>query len=178
MNDDLVVRLRQKAEYHAREAERYRVAASVLEEETRGSRSRSAREGDRGERVPADPRQSSMAMVELALNESGQVLHPTALVEEMLRRGWQTTAKNPVNTVRTAAHRLVEQGRIQRFPDGNFGRLGLPSPSAHRDRTMDAQPSKDDPAVDQRPVQKPSDPWASVSDPWAAGGSSPEEPPF
>lgn len=127
MDDDMVVRLEQKAEHHAREAERYRIAAQVIRAELGGSRRSAAtrRDSERTLRVPDDPRTSTMAMVERALNENDRALHPTELVDEMLRLEWRSKAEHPVNSVRTAAHRLVDAGRIQRLDNGLFARLGL-----------------------------------------------------
>lgn len=167
MDEDLVCRLEQKAEHHAREAERYRVAAEVLRAEMPGSR-RSGKRGpdrERGGRTPADPRHSTMAMVERALNGSGRPLKAQELVEEMRRLDWQTEAANPVNTARTAAHRLVDQERIQRSPDGRFGRLGLP---------VDGESSEDrESAAGARRVSAD-----SASEPGSPVDAAIEEPPF
>lgn len=166
MDEDFVLRLEQKAEYHRREAERYAIAAGVFRDELRGGRQ--GRNGSRGDRNrsrrPADPRQSTMAMVEAALNDVDRALTPTELVAEMLRLEWQTSAVNPVNTVRTAAHRLVEQGRIQKADDGRFSRLGLPDSDAHADGSA-PEASADAPG-------SAIDPWATPADP------DTEEPPF
>ncbi len=157
MNDDsaLLLRLEQKAEYHAREAERYRVAAEVLRAETVGRRGpRGGRDADGSAQ---DPRASTIAMVEVALNEAGRPLDPKALLDEMKRLGWETDAANPLNTARTAAHRLVQRGRIQRLADGAYARLGLPH--------QDGQPDGGDPGKEPPHPAAPG-PWADAEAPF------------
>ncbi len=122
--DEMLTRFQDKAEHHAREAERYRIAADVLRDELRSGRSpvRSVRPSQETGQ-PTDPRGSSMAMVEIVLKDVAAPLHPNDLVIEMERRGWQSTAAHKVNTVRTAAHRLAEQGRVTRIGDGRFAAM-------------------------------------------------------
>ncbi len=142
--DDLLARLQDKAEHHAREAERYRVAADVLRDELRMSSratprtSRAFGEGSPST-PPSDPRTSSMAMVELVLNEADTPMHPNDLVAEMEQRGWQSTATHKVNTVRTAAHRLAAQGRVKHLRDGRFAALGLLA--SHEEAAATPEPS-------------------------------------
>lgn len=169
MDDNLLDRLEEKAVYHAREAERYRVAADVLRSELKGSgrNARSARaEGRTADRAD-DPRANTKAMVERALNDSPRPMQAAELVEEMLRLGWETTAQNKLNTARTAASRLVEDGRIERIA-GRYARLGLPE-HAESD------------ASDDGPSARTAEPTAD--DPWATPPSSgkweaTDEPPF
>lgn len=136
MDESFLERLEQKAEHHAREAERYRIAAEVLREEMRGVRGvRATRSDGRvNESTSGDPRQNTKAMVLRALDQSARPLHPTQLAEEMIRLGWQTNAENRVNTVRTAALRLTEEGRVQRV-GSEYARLGLP-PAEGGDRVV------------------------------------------
>lgn len=171
MDESLLDRLEQKAVYHAREAERYRVAADVLRDELKGSSGRTARstraEG-RSVRVD-DPHRNTKAMVEVALNQSPRPLHPTDLVSEMLRLGWETTAHNKLNTARTAALRLSEDHRIKRTDDGRYARLGLPDLPEPTD-------SADEPPGHE-PEPKP-DPWATPAPPSGGWGVQKDEPPF
>jgi len=129
MDDDFIERLEQKATYHAREAERYRTAAEVLRKELPGGRSRPRRPPTEAAGGRADAQQdlvpSTATMIQRALNEAYKPLHPTELVEEMRRLGWQTDVSNPLNTVRTAAHRLASQGAIERVDKGKYARHGL-----------------------------------------------------
>lgn len=134
---DIVAQLERKAEHHAREADRYRIAADVMRDELR-TRVRNRRPRVYGE--PADPHRSTMAMAELAVNQSSRPLHPTEMVSEMEKLGWETTAVNVVNTVRTAASRLVEQNRIERVGDGLYCRLRQPSPAAPDESGSDTGP--------------------------------------
>ncbi len=126
-DDDLLARLEEKAVFHKREAERYAIAADVLRGELRGSRGgRSGNAEARAARTPVDPRTNTTAMLEQVLNDASGPMHATELVAEMQKRGWETSSPNPVNLVRTAAHRLADRERARRHPDGRFGPTGQP----------------------------------------------------
>lgn len=115
-DDSLLVRLQKKAEYHAHEAERFRIAAEVVREEERGG----TRGAPLSRRTPSDPRHSTMTMITTVLGDTDAPLDLDTLTARIQEEGWQTESTNPRNTVRTATRRLAERGVLKRTPEGSF----------------------------------------------------------
>ena len=115
MDETLLERLVRKAEYHAEQAERYRVAADVVRGETQPSRSTAMTTRRTGE-----PRKSTMGMIQYSLGQSSDPVDLPTLTRLMQEAGWETTSATPSNTVRTALHRLMERGAVHRDDVGRF----------------------------------------------------------
>ena len=119
MTDDddrpLAQRLRDKANFHAREAERYRIAADVVDAEERTAGRR------RG--TSPDPRHSSTHMARQVILSDPKEWTVQELLDEMLAQGWQSDAVNQLNTVRTAISRVASQdAEIVRTATGRYRR--------------------------------------------------------
>lgn len=143
MDQELLERLEQKAQHHAREAERYRIAADVIRVELRPQRPSARTRNDPG----SSQRPATSAMVERLLNDSDTALHPNELLKALLEAGWVSDSPTPINTVRAAAHRLAHQGRVERVGDGRYGRLGIQALGDPDEQLVDDDSSMNEPAT-------------------------------
>lgn len=122
-DESLADRLRAKAMWHQREADRYSTAADVVEAEARPVV------------APSRPRashakSSSTSMALGVINSDDRRWTVPEIMAEMNARGWVTNADNVVNTVRTAAARLAAQGQIERVGNGLYQRRQSPPASS------------------------------------------------
>lgn len=130
----LLDQLRTKAEWHAREAERYRTALEVVQAEA-GSAGGADSVGapldtpNASPDMPAStarraraPRSATMGLLETTVNAEGRDWTVPALVSAMDAAGWDTPVENKVNTVRTAISRLAERGVVERVRPGVYRR--------------------------------------------------------
>jgi hypothetical protein len=55
------------------------------------------------------------------LRENGRAMKPRELVKAVIERGWiDADARDPAAAVRQAARRLIDDGEVERLPDGTY----------------------------------------------------------
>jgi hypothetical protein len=119
------------------ELERYRAAAALIRgDNAAGNATTNARINpnarapqNRRQRRAADPKTSTVAMIDVVFGLTDSALDANQVTERMQQEGWITTSGFPVNTVRTALGRAVEKGTLVRLEDGRFER---PNADDHR----------------------------------------------
>ncbi len=124
----LLAQLKAKADWHAREAERYRTAVEVVSAElpaqadTEQTLPVSSKTDDPGPTLQVSlARSNTMKMVATTINSDVEREWTiSALLDAMNIAGWETNVGNRLNTVRTAVSRLADRGGVERVRQGVY----------------------------------------------------------
>ena len=119
-NTEMLARLEAKAQFHAQEAERYRVAIDVIRGESETGAPKRQPVPSRRARSSGDSGKSTPAMILRALAASSEPLDIAAITARMLDLGWQTESAAPTNTVRTAIGREVVKKTVRKADNRRY----------------------------------------------------------